>query len=349
MIQFMIKADGNNETELARAALELHLLGQQVEERRATLSALQSELDEARKLLSDSQHLENLIEANQQLVLRILGQSEASPPAQPDLSVVQELRKANEELTTAALRAQQMQASAELAVIQQKSILAMVAHELRNPLTPISMIAERMTRLPSGDLPGMRALIEGKVQHISRMIEDLLDVSRASTGKLNLHLRDVDVVQVIREAAAACMPMMAAQNLNFSLDLPKCALLVKGDPIRLNQILNNVLTNAAKYTPEQGSVELKVAAYAGTVSIRVTDSGIGIPPQILPTIFDPFVRDVTAQAVNRSGLGLGLAVTRQLVEAHDGEVTCTSEGAGKGSEFIVTLPLLTYGASTYEW
>lgn len=216
----MIKPDDNTGTELATAAHDLYLLGQQVEEQRAALAALKNELSEAHRLLSDSRQLEDLIEANQQLVLRILSQSEASPPLPPDLSVVQNLREANEELTTAAFRAQRMQASAELALVQQKSILAMVAHELRNPLTPISMIAERMTRLPSADLPRMRALIEGKVQHISRMIEDLLDVSRATTGKLNLNWRDVDIVQVVSDAAVACMPLMATQKLTFSIDLP---------------------------------------------------------------------------------------------------------------------------------
>ncbi|TPG79433.1 sensor histidine kinase [Pseudomonas mandelii] len=338
----MSEANGKNEQAMATAARELFLLGQKTVEARAVLAALRKELSDANTRLVDSQQVEQLIEANQQLVLAILlAQSDAEKPqrTQEEQRLFLEMREANAQLVIAALSAQDLQASAEHTLEQQRNILTLVAHELRNPLTPISMIAGRLVRVPSEELPRMQALIEGQVQHMSRLVDDLLDVSRASTGKLRLDCRIVDMVQIIHQAIDVCSPVMTAHHLHFTAELPKCALAMNGDPVRLTQILGNLLGNAAKYTPPGGNVTLSVTAKDDVLEISICDDGIGISAQALPFIFDPFVQDVHAVGFNGAGLGIGLTVVRELVEAHGGTVIGMSDGDGKGSTFIVTLPL----------
>lgn len=341
----MSKAGGKNEEAVANAAQELFLLGQKTVQARAVLAALQKELSDANTQLVDSQQIETLIEANQQLVLAILlAQSEAEKPqcTQEEQQLYLEMREANEQLVIAALSAQHLQASAEHSLEQQRHTLTVVAHELRNPLTPIRMIAGRLARAPSEELPRMQALIEGQVLHMSRLVEDLLDVSRASTGKLRLDCRTVDIMQIIHEAIAASSPVMIAHDLHFTVRLPECALAVDGDPVRLAQILGNLLGNAAKYTPEGGTVTLSVSTEVDVLKISIFDNGIGISAQALPFIFEPFVQDVHATGFNGAGLGIGLTVVRELVEAHGGTVNVMSEGDSKGSEFVVTLPLVRH-------
>lgn len=340
----MSKNGGGSEREKANAAHELFLLGKKTVEARALLAALQQQLSDVRNRLVDTQQVEQVIEANQQLVLAILlAQSDAvTPPRLSELHLYHELREANAQLVIAALSAQDLQATAEHALSQQKSILAMVAHELRNPLTPISMIAERMVRLPSEQLPRMCELIESQVQHISRLVDDLLDVSRASTGKLRINRRDVDMMQILDSAIDACRPAFSAQQQHFDVHLPDGILMVNGDPVRLAQILHNLLANAAKYTPVGGRVKLCVSVEGSFLTISISDNGIGINAKALPFIFDPYVQDTHAIGFNGAGLGIGLTVVRELVEAHGGTVIGMSEGPGKGSEFLVTLPLVSW-------
>jgi len=337
--------EGEEERETANAAHELFLLGQKTVEARAVLAALQNQLSDASNRLVDTQQVEQLIEANQQLVLAILlAQSDAATlPRLEDQCLYQELREANAQLVIAALSAQDLHATAERALSQQKNILAIVAHELRNPLTPISLIAERMVRLPSDQLPRMRELIEGQVRHISKLVDDLLDVSRVSTGKLRVERQHVYMIEILNNAIGACSPLMMAKKQHFEAHLPDGALIVNGDPARLTQILSNLLTNAAKYTPAEGRIKLSVTAQADVLKIRVSDNGIGISAEVLPFIFDPYVQDEHAIGFNGSGLGIGLTVVRELVEAHGGKVVGMSEGSGKGSEFVVTLPLVSAG------
>ncbi|WP_339497944.1 sensor histidine kinase [Pseudomonas canadensis] len=333
---------GEDERRVANAAPELFLLGRKTVKARAVLAALQDQLSDANNRLEDAQHVEQLIEANQQLVLAILlAQSDATAaPQVEEQQLFQELREANAQLVIAALSAQDLQGTAERALGQQKSILAMVAHELRNPLTPISMIAERMVRLPSDQLPRMRELIEGQVQHISQLVDDLLDVSRASTGKLRIHCREVDMLRILNAAVDTCSPVMIGRNQQFDVALPNASLLMNGDPVRLAQILHNLLGNAAKYTQAGGKISMVVTVEAEQVRISICDNGIGVTAKALPFIFDPYVQDAHAIGFNSAGLGIGLTVVRELVEAHGGTVTGMSEGHGKGSEFVVMLPLL---------
>lgn len=338
----MTEANGTNAQTMATAARELFLLGQKTVEARAVLAALKKELSDTNNRLVDAQQIEQLVEANQQLVLAILlAQSDAEKPhrSQEEQRLFLEMREANAQLVIAALSAQNLQASAEHTLAQQRNILTLVAHELRNPLTPISMIAGRLVRVPSEELPRMQALIEGQVQHMSRLVDDLLDVSRASTGKLRLECRIVDVVPIIHEAIEVCRPVMNTRQLHFTVELPTCALSVDGDPVRLAQILGNLLGNAAKYTPSGGHVTLAVTTRDNVLEMSIRDDGIGISAQALPFIFEPFVQDVHAIGFNGAGLGIGLTVVRELVEAHGGTVIGSSDGDGKGSTFIVTLPL----------
>ncbi|MHC8314633.1 sensor histidine kinase [Pseudomonas sp. LB3P31] len=338
-------ADGRDEKALANAAHELFLLGQKTVKARAVLVALQKELSDANTQLMDNQQVEQLIEANQQLVLAILSaQSDAEESRRTDREqqLFLEMREANEQLVIAALSAQQLQALAEQTLLQQRNTLALVAHELRNPLTPISMIAGRLARVPSAELPRMQQLIEGQVKHMSRLVEDLLDVSRASTGKLRLDCCRVDIVPIIEDAVEVCRSVMTDHHLQFTAQLPGEPLTVNGDAIRLTQILGNLLGNAAKYTPAGGVVTLEVTVQGHNLIICIRDSGIGISAQALPFVFEPFVQDIHAVGFNGAGLGIGLTVVRELVEAHGGRVTGRSEGDGQGSEFVVTLPLIIH-------
>lgn len=343
----MNEANGKDEQAVVTAARELFLLGQKTVEARAVLAALNEELSEANAQRADSRQIEQLIEANQQLVLAILtAQSDAEKPQRSAEQQQRylETREANEQLVLAVLSAQHLQASAEYSLAQQRNILTLVAHELRNPLTPISMIAGRLARVPSEELPRMQALIEGQVQHMSRLVEDLLDVSRASTGKFRLERGRVDMRRIIHEAIEIYRPVMLAKELHFSARLLEVPLIVDGDPARLSQILGNLLGNAAKYTPAGGSVTLSVTAEDNLIRLCICDTGIGISSTALPFIFEPFVQDVHAIGFNGVGLGIGLTVVRELVEVHGGTVTGSSEGDGKGSKFVVTLPLLDCSA-----
>ncbi|MGF6113045.1 HAMP domain-containing histidine kinase [Pseudomonas sp. ADAK2] len=339
----MTEATGTNAQAMATAARELFLLGQKTVEARAVLTALQKELNDTNNRLVDAQQIEHLVEANQQLVLAVLlAQTDAEKPqrSKEEQRLFLEMREANAQLVIAALSAQNLQASAEHTLAQQRNILTLVAHELRNPLTPISMIAGRLVRVPAAELPRMQALIESQVQHMSRLVDDLLDVSRASTGKLRLDRQIVDMVEIIQGAIEVCSPVMNTRHLHFNAELPACALSVDGDPVRLTQILGNLLGNAAKYTPAGGHVTLSVTATADVLEMSIYDDGIGISAQALPFIFEPFVQDVHAIGFNGAGLGIGLTVVRELVEAHGGKVVGMSDGDGLGSTFIVTLPLV---------
>lgn len=251
-----------------------------------------------------------------------------------------QLREANGELVLAALSAQELQAAAEQAQRQQKEFLAVMAHELRNPLTPIRIAAEMLGRVRPEQMPRYQAIIEHEIEHMVRLVSDLLDVSRVNTGKMRLERQAVDLIRIIDEAVEACRPAMDTRMQHFSVQVPPHPLSVKGDPVRLAQILRNLLDNASKYTPEGGQIRLSVAVVDDAVVMVVSDSGIGISAEALPRVFDPFVQEPHAIGFSATGLGIGLTVVRELVEAHGGTVTASSAGTGRGSQFVVTLPLI---------
>ena len=256
-------------------------------------------------------------------------------------SQIQYLREANEQLVLGALATQDMQARAEHEHLQQVKFIAMVAHELRNPLNPIRSAAELLKRV-RGDqelLANLRGIIERQVEHMSRLIDDLLDGSRAGLGKLRLEYATVNILDVIGVAVDTCSPAIKARHQRLTLNLPPAPLNMSGDNLRLAQIVSNLLDNASKYTPEGGRITLTTEAEGNDIAIVVADNGTGIAPDALSHIFELFVQDERALALQSGGLGIGLAVVRDLVEAHCGTVVARSAGAGRGSEFVVRLPM----------
>jgi diguanylate cyclase (GGDEF)-like protein len=249
-------------------------------------------------------------------------------------------QEANEQLVLAAISAQELQAAAEQAQRRQTEFLAVLAHELRNPLAPIRTAAALLGRVRTDEplLLRVQTVIERQVAHMSRLLGDLLDVSRMNTGTLRLERRLVDMAGLIDEAVDACRPAMDTRLQHFGVHVPAGALDVHGDPVRLVQILSNLLDNASKYTPNGGEIALSVGVAGDAIEMTVSDSGIGITAEALPIVFEPFVRDPHAIDLNGVGLGIGLTVVRELVQAHGGKVVASSAGSGLGSRFVVTLP-----------
>lgn len=252
-----------------------------------------------------------------------------------------QLQEANTSLAEVVFHAQALQAVAEQAQQRQAEFLAVLAHELRNPLTPIRNAAELLGRIDSNDqvLPKVQAIIERQVVHISRLVDDLLDLSRVSTGKLRLECSVVDLRGIVDAAVEACRPEAQRRRQRLAVTVPSSPLEIHGDPVRLAQVLGNLLDNACKYTPDGGSIELLAAVEGEVVFLSVCDSGIGIAAEVLPHVFEPFAQGAHPNGVRGSGLGLGLAVVSELVEAHGGSVVAHSAGCGSGSRFVVTLPL----------
>jgi signal transduction histidine kinase/DNA-binding response OmpR family regulator len=218
--------------------------------------------------------------------------------------------------------------------------LAMLAHELRNPLAPIVNALHLMQcedALPE-TLERARATMSRQVLHLVRLVDDLLDVSRITKGKIELRREHADLRTVIEHAMATSQPLLEARRHRLTVELPVEPVALLADPTRLAQVISNLLNNAAKYSEPGSQIRLVVTVEAGEVIVRVTDAGIGIRPEALPRIFEPFVQaDRTSDRVC-GGLGLGLTLVRRLVELHGGTVEARSEGPGRGSEFEVRLP-----------
>lgn len=262
-------------------------------------------------------------------------------------SRMREMREANEQLVIAALAAQELETRTAAAHRRQIAFQAMVAHELRNPLSPIRMVAELLDR-GSADhttLVRLQGILKRQVTHMAKLIDDLLDGSRLSAGKFRLDRRRVDLAGIVGQAIETCRPAMELRGQRFTAQLPSGPLAVDGDPARLVQVFSNLLSNASKYTPIGGSIVLSVTRNENGVSIIVSDDGMGISSEALPDIFSLFVQDARALAFYDGGVGIGLAVVRELVEAHGGTVVGRSAGRNLGSEFIVTLPAPDQAAS----
>ncbi len=325
----------------ARAADELARLRQRIAESRTVLHRLQLEVATAENDLRDSR-VAQLLEANRQLVVPALPlPAEHGPDPLVEHEILHaQLREANEQLVFAALGAQTLQAAAEQAQRRQTELLAVVAHELRNPLAPIRAAAALLPRTP-GDpllLGRIKAIIERQVAHMSRLVGDLLDASRVSTGKLRVDRQRVDMAAIVGTAVDTCQPALDKRQQQLDLRQDAAVMEVDGDPVRLTQVLVNLLDNASKYTPDGGTLGLVLGVAGDAIVLTVSDSGIGISAEALPNVFEPFVQDAHAIGFNSVGLGIGLTVVRELVEAHGGDVVASSAGRGRGSQFVVTLP-----------
>ncbi|QDW66026.1 diguanylate cyclase domain-containing protein [Luteimonas granuli] len=252
------------------------------------------------------------------------------------------LQEANSALVVSALHAQAQETRALEAHARALGSMAAAAHELRNPLTPIR-IAAGMLGEARDDLvrfTRLRDIIEEEVLHIARLVDDLVDGSRVVSGKLSLQREEAALARVLEAATASCRPAMESRRQQLVVELPPDdAMPLTGDHTRLVQVFTNLLDNASKYTPEGGSVRLVAVRSPDAITVSVHDTGIGIPADALRRIFDMFVQDRTAAALRPGGLGIGLAIVRELVEAHGGTVVGSSDGPGLGSSFVVTLPV----------
>ncbi len=220
--------------------------------------------------------------------------------------------------------------------------LAMLSHELRNPLAPILNAVEILERAGPGDhavTSKYRAVIGLQVQHMKRLLDDLLDVSRVSQGKIQLRKEPMELGALLLQAVDVSRPMIVEKRQELSLTLAHGPLALDADPTRLVQVFANLLNNAAKYTDEGGHIALTVKAENGEAVVRVRDDGMGMTPELLARAFDLFVQETRSLDRAQGGLGIGLTMVRTLVKMHGGSVRASSEGPGRGSEFVVSLPL----------
>lgn len=229
-------------------------------------------------------------------------------------------------------------------VHRKNEFLAMLAHELRNPLGPIRNAVEILKRHPDSDpqLTATRRIIERQVNHLVRLVDDLLEVSRITRGKLQLRRERVVLQDIVEEAVETTRPHIG-HNLHMSL--PKDRLYLDADPTRLVQLFSNLLNNACRYTPRGGNISITAKRDGTVVVVSVRDDGIGIPPQYLPVIFDMFIQVDSSSRRGQGGLGIGLSLAKGIVELHGGKIEARSEGPGKGSEFIVELPIIAAAAA----
>ena len=264
--------------------------------------------------------------------------------AQANFELAQANRTLQEEVSV-RMRAQK---ALEAADRRKDDFLAMLSHELRNPLAAIQGAIELMQRksIDDPELAWVRDVLARQNRHLMRLIDDLLDVSRITRGTVNLQKERIDLREVVRHAIETALPLIDSRRHELSVRLPDSALHVRADLVRLSQVINNLLANAAKYTDEGGRIELALEELRGTepgheqALIRVKDNGRGIAADVLPRLFEPSTHEQRLNSGAHGGLGIGLIVVRGLVEMHGGSVEAHSDGPGRGTEFTVRLPLL---------
>jgi CheY-like chemotaxis protein len=220
-------------------------------------------------------------------------------------------------------------------VRQRDQFLAMLGHELRNPLSAITMAVELDGE---GAAAQYKAIVSRQARHLTRLVDDLLDVARVTTGKIVLQRAPIDVTDLVRRALLGTQAAMAQHQLSLQLEIAEQPLVVEADAVRLEQILVNLLNNAIKYTPAHGRIEVHVLALEDEAQVRVRDNGVGIAPDMLPRVFDLFAQAEGTLDRAKGGMGIGLTLVRSLVQLHGGRIEAESEGLGLGSTFIVHLP-----------
>ena len=259
------------------------------------------------------------------------------------LNLVEDAVRSREAMETLNVELRKAEESLKEADRRKNEFLATLAHELRTPLAPILNALQLLglKRPADSDSQWGHALIERQVKQLSRLVNDLLDVSRISHGKVNLQTELVDLASVVRQAIEISRPLIDGRNHHLEVSLPMQITPVKGDPVRLVQVVSNLLNNAAKYTEDGGRIDLAVEENDEEAVIRVRDTGVGIAPAMLPHIFEIFTQLQGSVSRSESGLGIGLSLVSSLVRMHSGSVQAFSGGIGQGSEFIVRpLPLL---------
>jgi PAS domain S-box-containing protein len=220
--------------------------------------------------------------------------------------------------------------------------LAILGHELRNPLTPLSNALQLWPRVAHDphEIEELRCVMTRQVKQLVRLVDDLLDVSRISQGKIVLRRIHVELNKLVNQAVETAAPLVQAKSLVLRVEVPPHPIVVDGDRVRLLQIFSNLLNNAAKYTPEGGSIGIALSSDGPQARVRVYDEGCGIPADVIDKIFEPFFQVERTIDSSQGGLGIGLTLARQLAHLHGGEIEARSAGPGKGSEFVLTLPAL---------
>jgi CheY-like chemotaxis protein len=238
----------------------------------------------------------------------------------------------------------------EAADRQKDEFLAMLAHELRNPLAPIRNAGELLARAMPADQRAQRAaaIVKRQVSHLTRLVDDLLDVSRITRGQIELRRVRVSLTEILSQALETVEPLFREKQHRVSVTSSLDPLFVDADPARLVQCVGNVLANAAKYTDTQGEIRIESHARTGQAVLTVTDNGAGIPGELLPHVFDLFVQGQRTLDRSQGGLGIGLSVVRRLVEMHGGEVSAGSSGPGTGAVFTLRLPLISQPVSSRQ-
>ncbi len=235
-------------------------------------------------------------------------------------------------------REQQARREAEEANRSKDEFLAMLGHELRNPLAPILTALQLMQLRKGGPTDRERTIIERQVYHLTRLVDDLLDISRITRGNIRLKKEEVELATVIAKAIEMTSPLIEERMHYLSVSVPSSGLLLNGDSARLVQAISNLLTNAAKYTEPRGRIWIKGSRQGNNLELRVRDNGIGMSAEMVSHVFDLFYQGTQRSDRSQGGLGIGLAIVRSLILLHGGTVEAVSEGVGKGSEFIVRLP-----------
>ncbi|HTI48798.1 MAG TPA: PAS domain S-box protein [Casimicrobiaceae bacterium] len=220
--------------------------------------------------------------------------------------------------------------------------LAMLGHELRNPLSPLQSALDILDMKPNDPaaVDWTRKVFGRQVRHLSRLVDDLLDVSRITSGKVALRFENVDLAGLVQETVDGMRPQIEARRHNLKIELPAAPLLVRGDPTRLAQIVTNLVANASKYTPDGGDIRVTLEHEDPFATLTVADTGIGLAPALIPQMFDLFVQGDRALDRKEGGLGIGLTLVKHLTELHGGTVAAASPGLRQGSQFVVRLPVL---------
>jgi signal transduction histidine kinase/CheY-like chemotaxis protein len=222
--------------------------------------------------------------------------------------------------------------------------VAMLAHELRNPLAPIrsAITVAQHPGVPADKTAWAHGVIDRQSSHLSKLVDDLLDISRITRGRVKLERRRVRLREIVDDAVDAAAPSCAAKHIAIQVR-HEADPSVRGDAVRLAQVMSNLLGNACKYTPNGGRVDVALSEQDGFARIAVKDTGIGMPPDLVPRVFDMFTQDRRALDRSEGGLGMGLAISRRLAEMHRGRLGASSAGRGCGSEFVLELPLFAGG------
>lgn len=312
--------------------------------------ALHEEQLRARAAVADAQAererlLVQMREANERLVLAAIRAEELAEQARTEHAVATEsaAREAEGRRRAEALAAQ-LRASESAARESSRAkddFLAILGHELRNPLAPILLALDLIALNLPDPHPREHAIIGRQARHLQQLVDDLLDASRIRSGKLSLRCEPIELAEVVSRAVEMATPLIASYGHVLSVDVPRRGLAIDGDALRLAQVVGNLLTNAAKFTPSGGAIAITAEVHAVTIALRVRDTGIGISKQMLARLFEPYTQERHTSARASSGLGLGLAIVRSIVEMHGGRVTASSEGLGLGSEFVIELPMST--------